>query len=81
MQFDNLLRLYLQFSYLDLSNHFKAFATGSINNWEYIGVFWNEVSLSVVIYSNFGDLKPKLKLLSPSSIEYVMGEKHHNFNY
>ena len=81
MHFDNLLRLYLQFSLLDLSNHFKAFATGSINNWEYISVFWNEVSLFVVIYSNFGDLKPKLKLLSPSSIEYVMGEKHHNSNY
>ena len=32
------------------------------------------MSLSVDSYGNFGDLKPKLKLLIPSSIEYVMGE-------
>ena len=32
------------------------------------------MSLSVDSYSNFGDLKPKLKLLILSSIEYVMGE-------
>ena len=32
------------------------------------------MSLSVDSYSNFGDLKPKLKLLIPSSIEYVMAE-------
>ena len=65
----NLLRLYLQFSLLDLSNHFKAFVTGDT-----LSVFWIEVSLSVDSYSYFGDLKPKLKLLIPSSIDYVMGE-------
>ena len=32
------------------------------------------MSLSVESYSNFGDLKPKLKLLIPSSIDYVIGE-------
>ena len=32
------------------------------------------MSLSIDSYSNFGDLKPKLKLLIPSSIDYVMGE-------